>query len=90
MRSKSHSQNRAERLLAESMAAHGYLDQAIGARNDMVVMLNLERAFRSFGMISRGIARGHLDPGLETRVAAAQASLQERLYNVAYAVADPE
>ena len=74
----------------ESAAAHVYLDRAIGARDDIVVTLNLERAFRSFRMISRGITRGRLDPKLKHRIIAAQLGLQERLYNVAYAVAEPE
>jgi hypothetical protein len=87
---KLRAQLRSEQLLAESAAAHVYLDRAIGARDDIVVTLNLERAFRSFRTISRGVAHGRLDPKLEQRIIAAQLGLHERLYNVAYAVAEPE
>ena len=82
-------QRRSERLLAETEAAHNYLDLAVGARNDLVVMLNLERAFKSFAKISTAIERGRLDPALEDRILAAQQGLQERLYHAAYAVAEP-
>ena len=81
-------QRRSERILAESEAAHAYLDLALEARNDLVGMLNLERAFRSFGTITRAIARGRLDPTLQAEIVAAQLGLQERLYNVAYAVVE--
>ena len=90
MPSKLRAPDRSDRLLAESAAAHVYLDRAIESRNDVVVTLNLERAFQSFRMISRGIARGHLDPELKRRIIAAQLGLQERLYNVCYAVAEAE
>jgi hypothetical protein len=88
MPSKLLKQRRSERLLAETEAAHAYLNLAIEARNDMVVMLNLEKAFRSFRVISTGIAHGRLDPSCEEQLLAAQHGLQERLYNVAYAVAE--
>lgn len=61
----------------------------MGTKNDLVAMLNLEKAFRSFGRITTGIDRGHLDPMLEQQILAAHQGLQERLYNVTYAVADP-
>lgn len=79
---------RSQRLLAESEAAHAYLNLAAEARDDLIVALNFERAFKSFRMISSGIARGRLDPALEERILAAQQGLQERLYNVAYSIAE--
>ncbi len=79
---------RSERLLAETEAAHAYLNLAMGARDDWGVTLNLEKAFQSFRMINTGIARGRLDPNLEDRILAARQGLQERLYNVAYAVVE--
>jgi hypothetical protein len=89
MPSNARQQSRSERLLAESEAAHAYLNCAIEARNDLIVALNLERAFQSFGVISTGIERGRLDPALENRILAAQQGLLERLYNVACAVVEP-
>ena len=89
MQSRPHQQRRSERLLAESHAAHAYLNCAMEARNDVIVALNLERAFKSFGVISTGIKRGRLDPTLENRILAAHQGLLERLYNVACAVVDP-
>ena len=89
MPSKPRHRRRSERLLADAEAAHGYLDCAIGSRNDLIAALNLERAFKSFGMISRRIAREQLDPNLESQLLAAQQGLEERLYNVAYAVVEP-
>jgi hypothetical protein len=89
MQSNPRQQRRSQRLLMETEAAHAYLDVAIEARNDLVGMLNLEKAFHSFRTISTGIARGHLDPTLEEQILVAQQGLQERLYNVTYAVADP-
>ena len=89
MPSKPRHQRRSERLLADAAATHGYLDRAIGSRNDLIAALNLERAFKSFGMISRRIAREQLDPSLEDQLLAAQQGLEERLYNVAYAVVEP-
>jgi hypothetical protein len=86
MPSNVHKQRRSERLLAESEVAHNYLDLAVGARNDLVMILNLEKALESFARISTGIARGRLDPNLEDQILAAQQGLQERLYNAAYAV----
>ena len=79
---------RSERILAETEAAHAYLNLALGARDDWGVTLNLEKAFQSFRLINTGIARGRLDPTLEDRILAARQGLQERLYNVAYAVAE--
>ena len=80
---------RSERLLAESAAAHRYLNLASEARDELIVALNLERAFRLFATISSGIAHGRLDPVLEGRILAAQQGLQERLYNVAFAIVEP-
>lgn len=89
MQLKPRPHRRSERLLAETEAAHAYLNLATGARNDLVAMLNLEKAVKSFGVISKGVARGRLDPTLEAQILAAQQGLQERLYNVACTVAEP-
>jgi hypothetical protein len=89
MPSKPRQQRRSQRLLAESEAAHAYLNLAMEGRDELIVALNLERAVRSFGKISSGIARGRLDPALEERILAAQQGLQERLYNAAYAIVEP-
>ena len=79
---------RLERLLAEAKAAHAYLNCAREARNEVISTLNLERACRSYNVISRSIARGHLDPTSEDKLVCAQDGLRERLYNVACAVAE--
>jgi hypothetical protein len=86
---RKHKQTRSERLLAESEAAHGYLSFAMEARNDLIVSVNVEKAFQSFRIISRGISRGRLDPTLQNQILAAQKGLQERLYNVVCAIQDP-
>ena len=80
---------RCARLLAETEAAHGYLDIAISGRNDLIVQLNLERALASLRTISRTIAHRRLDPTFEDQVLAARQGLQERLLNVAYVVIEP-
>ena len=89
MLSKRRDQRRSERLLTESEAAHTHLNLVLEARNDLVVALNLERAFELFATLSSDIARGRLDPVLKERILAAQQGLQERLYNAAYAVVEP-
>jgi hypothetical protein len=82
------SQRTFRRLLAETEAAHGYLDRAVDARNDLIVKLNLEKALASFGAVISGIECEPLEPALAEQVFAAQQGLQERLLNVANAFAD--
>jgi hypothetical protein len=88
MSSSIRSQRTFKRLLAETEAAHGYLDRAVDARNDLIVKLNLEKALASFGTVITGIECEPLEPALAERVFAAQQGLQERILNVASAFAD--